>query len=94
MISLAPPVFAEGFNGRSLSVSGPLKSLMGLLRKASVASAIFFFFFFFASQLQGLLQITKFDQCQLHMQAFRYSINYLMLLFAALLLDHYVLIRP
>jgi heme O synthase-like polyprenyltransferase len=31
---------------------------------------------------------------QLHMQAFRYSINYLMLLFAALLLDHYVLIRP
>jgi protoheme IX farnesyltransferase len=31
---------------------------------------------------------------QIHMQAFRYSINYLMLLFAALLLDHYVLIRP
>ena len=31
---------------------------------------------------------------QVHMQAFRYSINYLMLLFAALLLDHYVLIRP
>jgi protoheme IX farnesyltransferase len=31
---------------------------------------------------------------QLHMQAFRYSINYLMLLFAALLIDHYVQIRP
>ncbi len=31
---------------------------------------------------------------QVHMQAFRFSINYLMLLFAALLLDHYVLIRP
>ena len=31
---------------------------------------------------------------QLHMQAFRYSINYLMVLFAALLLDHYVQIRP
>ena len=30
---------------------------------------------------------------QLHMQAFRYSINYLMLLFAALLVDHYVSIR-
>ena len=28
------------------------------------------------------------------MQVFRYSINYLMLLFAALLIDHYVLIRP
>jgi protoheme IX farnesyltransferase len=31
---------------------------------------------------------------QLHMQAFRYSINYLMLLFAALLVDHHVLLRP
>ncbi|HET9694429.1 MAG TPA: heme o synthase [Steroidobacteraceae bacterium] len=31
---------------------------------------------------------------QLPMQVFRYSINYLMLLFAALLVDHYVLIRP
>jgi len=31
---------------------------------------------------------------QLHMQAFRYSINYLMLLFAALLVDHYISIRP
>ena len=31
---------------------------------------------------------------QLHMQAFRYSINYLMLLFAALLIDHYVQLRP
>jgi len=31
---------------------------------------------------------------QIHMQAFRFSINSLMLLFAALLLDHYVLIRP
>jgi protoheme IX farnesyltransferase len=31
---------------------------------------------------------------QLAMQVFRYSINYLMLLFAALLVDHYVLIRP
>ncbi len=30
---------------------------------------------------------------QLHMQAFRYSINYLMVLFAALLLDHYLTIR-
>ena len=30
----------------------------------------------------------------LPMQVFRYSINYLMLLFAALLVDHYVLIRP
>jgi protoheme IX farnesyltransferase len=30
---------------------------------------------------------------QLHMQAFRYSINYLMVLFAALLVDHYVQIR-
>jgi protoheme IX farnesyltransferase len=30
---------------------------------------------------------------QLHMQAFRYSINYLMLLFAALLVDHYLSIR-
>ena len=28
------------------------------------------------------------------MQVFRYSINYLMLLFAALLVDHYLLIRP
>ena len=31
---------------------------------------------------------------QLPMQVFRYSINYLMLLFAALLIDHYVLLRP
>ncbi|HET7203953.1 MAG TPA: heme o synthase [Steroidobacteraceae bacterium] len=31
---------------------------------------------------------------QLPMQVFRYSINYLMLLFAALLVDHYVLLRP
>jgi heme o synthase len=31
---------------------------------------------------------------QLPMKVFRYSINYLMLLFAALLIDHYVLIRP
>jgi heme o synthase len=31
---------------------------------------------------------------QVHMQAFRFSINYLMLLFAALLLDHYLLLRP
>jgi protoheme IX farnesyltransferase len=31
---------------------------------------------------------------QLNMQAFRFSINYLMLLFAALLLDHYLMIRP
>ena len=31
---------------------------------------------------------------QLHMQAFRFSINYLMVLFAALLIDHYVLLRP
>jgi protoheme IX farnesyltransferase len=30
----------------------------------------------------------------LPMHVFRYSINYLMLLFAALLVDHYVLIRP
>jgi protoheme IX farnesyltransferase len=30
----------------------------------------------------------------LPMQVFRYSINYLMLLFAALLVDHYVLLRP
>jgi len=28
------------------------------------------------------------------MKVFRYSINYLMLLFAALLIDHYLLIRP
>ena len=31
---------------------------------------------------------------QLPMQVFRYSINYLMLLFAALLVDHYLQIRP
>ncbi len=31
---------------------------------------------------------------QLHMRAFRFSINYLMVLFAALLIDHYVHIRP
>src|SRR5512135_953065 len=31
---------------------------------------------------------------ELPMKVFRYSINYLMLLFAALLIDHYVLIRP
>jgi protoheme IX farnesyltransferase len=31
---------------------------------------------------------------QLPMRVFRYSINYLMLLFAALLADHYLLIRP
>jgi protoheme IX farnesyltransferase len=31
---------------------------------------------------------------QLPMKVFRYSINYLMLLFAALLVDHYLLIRP
>ncbi len=31
---------------------------------------------------------------QLPMRVFRYSINYLMLLFAALLIDHYVLLRP
>jgi protoheme IX farnesyltransferase len=31
---------------------------------------------------------------QLPMQVFRYSINYLMLLFAALLVDHYLLLRP
>jgi protoheme IX farnesyltransferase len=31
---------------------------------------------------------------ELPMRVFRYSINYLMLLFAALLLDHYVMIRP
>jgi protoheme IX farnesyltransferase len=31
---------------------------------------------------------------QLPMKVFRYSINYLMLLFAALLVDHYLLLRP
>ena len=31
---------------------------------------------------------------QVHMQAFRFSINYLMVLFAALLIDHYLQIRP
>jgi protoheme IX farnesyltransferase len=31
---------------------------------------------------------------ELPMKVFRYSINYLMLLFAALLIDHYVMIRP
>jgi protoheme IX farnesyltransferase len=31
---------------------------------------------------------------ELPMKVFRYSINYLMLLFAALLVDHYLLIRP
>jgi len=31
---------------------------------------------------------------ELPMQVFRYSINYLMLLFAALLIDHYVMLRP
>jgi protoheme IX farnesyltransferase len=31
---------------------------------------------------------------QLPMKVFRYSINYLMLLFAALLVDHYLLVRP
>jgi protoheme IX farnesyltransferase len=31
---------------------------------------------------------------QLPMQVFRYSINYLMLLFAALLLDHYLPLGP
>jgi len=31
---------------------------------------------------------------ELPMKVFRYSINYLMLLFAALLIDHYLLIRP
>jgi protoheme IX farnesyltransferase len=31
---------------------------------------------------------------ELPMKVFRFSINYLMLLFAALLIDHYVLIRP
>jgi heme o synthase len=31
---------------------------------------------------------------QLPMQVFRYSINYLMMLFAALLVDHYLLLRP
>jgi protoheme IX farnesyltransferase len=30
----------------------------------------------------------------LPMKVFRYSINYLMLLFAALLVDHYAMIRP
>jgi protoheme IX farnesyltransferase len=30
----------------------------------------------------------------LPMKIFRYSINYLMLLFAALLVDHYLMIRP
>jgi heme O synthase-like polyprenyltransferase len=30
---------------------------------------------------------------QLPMKVFRYSINYLMLLFAALLADHYLLLR-
>jgi protoheme IX farnesyltransferase len=30
----------------------------------------------------------------LPMKVFRYSINYLMLLFAALLVDHYLLLRP
>jgi protoheme IX farnesyltransferase len=31
---------------------------------------------------------------ELPMKVFRYSINYLMLLFAALLIDHYVMLRP
>jgi protoheme IX farnesyltransferase len=31
---------------------------------------------------------------ELPMRVFRYSINYLMLLFAALLIDHYVVLRP
>ena len=31
---------------------------------------------------------------ELPMQVFRYSINYLMLLFAALLVDHYLPLRP
>jgi protoheme IX farnesyltransferase len=34
------------------------------------------------------------SSAELPMQVFRYSINYLMLLFAALLVDHYFMIRP
>ena len=39
------------------------------------------------------LQLRKDDGLDLPMQVFRYSINYLMFLFVALLLDHYYIIR-
>ena len=34
------------------------------------------------------------SSAELPMKVFRYSINYLMLLFAALLIDHYFMLRP
>ncbi len=39
------------------------------------------------------LRLKRDDGLELPMQVFRYSINYLMILFAALLVDHYLLIR-
>ena len=39
------------------------------------------------------LRLKRDDGIELPMQVFRYSINYLMILFAALLVDHYLIIR-
>ena len=39
------------------------------------------------------LQLRKDDGLDLPMQVFRFSINYLMFLFVALLIDHYYIIR-
>ena len=39
------------------------------------------------------LKLKRNDGLELPMRVFRYSINYLMILFAALLVDHYLIIR-
>jgi protoheme IX farnesyltransferase len=39
------------------------------------------------------IRLKRDDGIELPMRVFRYSINYLMILFAALLVDHYFIIR-
>ena len=43
--------------------------------------------------LQYAIRLRSDDDVELPMRMFRYSINYLMFLFAALLIDHYLLFR-
>jgi len=44
--------------------------------------------------LRHAWQLRRTARSDLPMRTFRYSIRYLALLFAALLVDHYLLIRP
>jgi protoheme IX farnesyltransferase len=64
-----------------------LTGMSGLIYLASalVLDAIF---------LRHAWQLLRTSRSDLPMRTFRYSIQYLALLFSALLIDHYLLIRP